>query len=101
VQGLSLSRVCQVECDGHGIKPSELGLRGSPHPARDVLAHRARRYTEATNAELAVVLGLSPAEGVPSLTRRIAGWLTRNHELPKRPRLVADELTRGIASQKT
>jgi putative transposase len=38
VQGHSLDRVCDVVCASYGIERSELGRRGSRHPARPALA---------------------------------------------------------------
>jgi hypothetical protein len=75
-RGHSLERVCNVVCSTYAIKRSELGRRGSRHPAWGALAYLAQRRTAATNAELMTVLGVSRAESVPNLTRRYASWLS-------------------------
>ena len=63
-------------CATYAIKRSELRRRASRHPARVALAYLARRRTEATNAELMTVLGVSRPESAPNLTRRYASWLS-------------------------
>jgi REP element-mobilizing transposase RayT len=75
-RGHSLERVCEVVCASYGIERSELGRRGSRHPARAALAYLARRRTAATNTDLMGVLGVSRPESVPNLTRRFAAWLS-------------------------
>jgi hypothetical protein len=76
VQGLALSSVCEVVCASYGIDGAELRRCGSRHPARAALAYVARRYTTATNHELAALLGLARPECVPNLTRRFKEWLS-------------------------
>jgi hypothetical protein len=75
-RGHSLERVCEAVCSTYAIKRSELGRRGSRHPARAALAYLARRRTAATNAELMTAPGVSRPESVPNLTRRYASWLS-------------------------
>jgi hypothetical protein len=72
---LPLSRVREVVCAHYEIKRTELRRCGSRHPARAALAYLARRRTVATNAELAIMLGLLHAQSAPNLTRRFGGWL--------------------------
>jgi hypothetical protein len=53
----------------------------TPHIARAVAAWLCRRHTEATLAELAEWLGLSRADSVPNLTRRLEAQLKSQPEL--------------------
>jgi hypothetical protein len=48
-----------------------LSRRYDPHLARAVAAWLCRRYTQAPHRELAERLGLSRADSVPNLTRRL------------------------------
>jgi hypothetical protein len=50
--------------------------------ARAVAAWLCRRHTEATLADLAGWLGLSRADSVPNLTRRLEAQLKSRPELP-------------------
>ena len=73
--GVELDRVVQTVCRHYGVDRSELARRGSRSPARAALAFLARKYTEATLADLVPVLGVSRPESVPNLTRRFSTWL--------------------------
>jgi hypothetical protein len=84
IQGVELRKVCEVVCGLYGLESSELGRRGSRHEARAALAYLARRHTEATNRELAEILGVSRPDCVPNLTRRFAGWLTKRESVRER-----------------
>jgi hypothetical protein len=92
IQGIDLGRVCEVVCGTYGLESSELGRRGSRHEARAALAYLARRHTEATNAELAGILGVSRPDCVPNLTRRFAGWLAKEEGVRERLRDLEDRL---------
>jgi putative transposase len=92
LQGLPLSRVSDVVCEVYEIESSELGLRGSRHPARAALAYAARARTVATNAELAVILGVSRAESVPNLTRRFGAWLATDAKVRAQLRQIEEQL---------
>jgi hypothetical protein len=83
VRGLSIARVSEVVCGEYGIEHSELGQRGSRHPARAAMAYLARRHTAATNGELTEILGVSRAESVPNLTRRFEAWLSSDSKVRK------------------
>jgi hypothetical protein len=96
MQGLSIARVSEVGCAVYGIEPSELGQRGSRHPARAAMAYLARRHTAATNGELVAILGVSRPESVPNLTRRFETWLSGDAQVRKQLRRLEDELT-GVA----
>jgi putative transposase len=77
-------------CKHYGLERSALARRGDPHIARAVAAWLCRRHCEVPLRELAPRLGLSRADSVPNLTRRIDARL-RSH-----PQL-ADELQRIMA----
>jgi putative transposase len=94
----SVSRVSQVVCTYYGIKPSDLRRRGSSDPARPAFAYLARQHTEATNADLVPVLGLSTPESVPSVTRRFAPLLSRGRRLREDLRRLEEAL--GVARPK-
>jgi hypothetical protein len=94
VQGVTLARVCDVVCASYGIERSELGRRGSRHPARAALAYLARRRTVATNAELMAALGLSRPESVPNLTRRFGAWLAADAAIRDQYRRMEEDLDR-------
>ena len=64
--------------------------RGDPHIARAVAARLCRRHSEDPLRELAPWLGLSRADSVPNLTRRM------DARLQARPQL-ADELQQIMA----
>jgi hypothetical protein len=77
-------------CEHYGLDRSGLARRGDPHIARAVAAWLCRRHCETPLRELAAPLGLSRADSVPNLTRRVDARL-RSH-----PRF-ADELKRIMA----
>jgi putative transposase len=92
IQSPTLSRVTEVVCASYAVDRAELRRRGSRHPGRAALAYLARSRTAATNAELAVVLGVSRAESVPNLTRRFAAWLATDARVRQRLRGLEEEL---------
>jgi hypothetical protein len=89
---LPLSRTSDVICAFYEIERAELSHCGGRHPARAALAYLARSRTMATNAELATLLGLSRAESVPNLTRRLAAWLASDGKVRKQLRGLEEEL---------
>ncbi len=99
IRGVELGTVREVVCGAYQLEPSALSRRGSRHEARAALAYLARQHTEATNLELARVLGVSRPDCVPNLTRRFAGWLTGRPEIRERLRELEDQLLR--TSEKT
>ena len=70
--------------DFYGTEATSLSRRHDPHLARAVAAWLCRRHTEATLRELAKWLGLSRADSVPNLTRRLEARLKAS------PRLAGD-----------
>ena len=74
----------------YGLDRSALAQRRDPHIARPVAAWLCRRHSEVPLHELAPLLGLSRADSVPNLTRRMDARL-RAH--PK----LADELQQIMA----
>src|ERR1017187_10738663 len=86
-----LSPSDQIVCANYEVERTELGRRGTRHPARAALAYLARRRTAATNAELAAVLGVSRAESVPNLTRRFGAWLETDARVREQLRGLEEE----------
>jgi len=79
--------IFEAVCGHYSLDRSALARRGDPHIARAVAAWLCRRHCEVPLHELSPRLGLSRADRVPNLTRRIDARL-RSH-----PQL-ADELQR-------
>jgi hypothetical protein len=76
-------------------------------PFTAVAAWMCRRHTEATLAELAACLGLSRADSVPNLTRRLEAQLKSQPELLddfaeilRRATSVADDQARIVKTPK-
>ena len=82
---------------GHSGVPREaLSRRGDGGgEARAAAADLARRWTDATLTELAADLGLSRAESVPNLRRRVARQLAGCSRLGK----VLSEIARNLESR--
>ena len=99
LQALSLSRISEIICAHYDTDPAELSRRGSRHPGRAAFAHLARSRTVATNAELAVVLGLSRPECVPNLTRRFKASLAADARVRKQFGRIEEQLDNSPESQ--
>ncbi len=69
--GLDPKRILAAVADFYGVDGATLSRRHEPHLARAVAAWLCRHHTEASLRELAEWLGLSRADSVPNLTRRI------------------------------
>ena len=82
--------ILEAVCDHFGLVRSALARRGDPHIARAAAAWLCRQHCEIALHELAPMLGLTRADSVPNLTRRIDAGL-RSH-----PRL-AEELEEIMA----
>jgi hypothetical protein len=65
----------------YGLDEAALSRRHDPHLARGVAAWLCRRYTEALLREMAKWLGLSRADNVPNLTRRLEARLGASPKL--------------------
>ncbi len=76
--------ILEAVCDHFGRVRSALARRGDPHIARAAAAWLCRQHCEIALHELAPMLGLTRADSVPNLTRRIDAGL-RSH-----PRLADD-----------
>ena len=76
--------ILEAVCDHFGLVRSALARRGDPHIARAAAAWLCRQHCEIALHELAPMLGLTRADSVPNLTRRIDAGL-RSH-----PRLADD-----------
>jgi REP element-mobilizing transposase RayT len=79
--GLDPKRIFAAVADFYGLDDALLSRRRDPHLARAVAAWLCRRHTEATLRELAQWLGLSRADSVPNLTRRVDAKLKASSEL--------------------
>jgi hypothetical protein len=81
LSGLDPKRIFAAVTSFYGLDHEALSRRHDPHLARAVAAWLCRRHTEATLRELAARLGLSRADSVPNLTRRIDTRLKTSPEL--------------------
>ena len=79
-----------ISVEHYGLDRSALAQREEPHIARAVAAWLCRRHSDVPLRELAPQLGLSRADSVPILTRRM------DARLLARPQL-ADELQQIMA----
>ena len=79
--GLDPKRIFAAVADFYGLDDASLSRRHDPHLARAVAAWLCRRHTEASLRELAEWLGLSRADSVPNLTRRLEARLKASPEL--------------------
>jgi putative transposase len=82
--GLDPKRILAAVAEFYGLEATSLSRRHDPHLARAVAAWLCRRHTEASLRELAEWLGLSRADSVPNLTRRLEVRLKAS------PRLAGD-----------
>jgi hypothetical protein len=78
---LDPKRVFAAVAEFYGVEATSLSRRNDPHVARAVAAWLCRRHTEASLRELADFLGLSRADSVPNLTRRLEARLKESPEL--------------------
>jgi hypothetical protein len=69
--GLDPERICTTVAEFYGVDRSSLSCRYDPHLTRAVAVWLCRRYTEAPHRVSAESLGLSRADSVPNLTRRL------------------------------
>ena len=81
LSGLDPKRIFAAVRSFYGLDEAALSRRHDPHLARAVAAWLCRRHTEASLRELAAWLGLSRADSVPNLTRRIETRLKASPEL--------------------
>jgi hypothetical protein len=81
VTGIDPKRIFAAVRSFDGLDDAALSRRHDPHVARAVVAWLCRRHTEASLRELAAWLGLSRADSVPNLTRRIETRLNASPEL--------------------
>lgn len=79
--GLAPEAICAAVAAHYGLEPSDLSCRHAHHTARSVAAWLCRRYTEAPLRELALLFGLSRADSVPNLTRRVDTRLSHSADL--------------------
>jgi putative transposase len=81
--GLDPKRVFTVVADFYGVDAALLSRNRDPHLARAVAAWLCRRHTAAPLRELAERLGLSRADSVPNLTRRVEARLKASPEMSR------------------
>jgi hypothetical protein len=79
--GIDPKRIFAAVRSFDGLDDAALSRRHDPHVSRAVVAWLCRRHTEASLRELAAWLGLSRADSVPNLTRRIETRLNASPEL--------------------
>ena len=79
--GLDPELICATVAEFYGVDRSLLSRRYDPHLARAVAAWLCRRHTEAPLRELTERLGLSRADSVPNLTRRLESRLRTSPRL--------------------
>jgi chromosomal replication initiation ATPase DnaA len=79
--GLDPKRILAAVADFYGLEVTSLSRRHDLHLARAVAAWLCRRHTEASLRELAEWLGLSRADSVPNLTRRLEARLKASPQL--------------------
>ena len=83
--GVDPELICATVADFYGLDPAALAHRHDPHIARPVAAWLCRRHAQTPLRELAARFGLSRADSVPNLTRRV------DAKLPTSP-VLAEEI---------
>lgn len=78
---LDADDVCAAVAEYYGLELAGLARRGDAHIARAVAAWLCRRHTEEPLRLLASRLGLTRADSVPNLTRRVEARLRVSPEL--------------------
>ena len=68
---LVASDICDAVVRHYRLEPDDLARRGDSHLARAVAAWLCRRHTDEPLRALAGRFGLSRADSVPNLTRRV------------------------------
>jgi putative transposase len=91
--------ILEAVCRHYGIDRSVLASRGDPHIARAVAAWLCRRHSEAPLRELAPLLGLSRADSVPNLTRRIDARLRTEPRLAAELQRIMDGMRPGTRNK--
>ena len=86
--GLDPDRICATVADYYGLDVSSLARRHDSHIARPVAAWICRRHAEVSLRDLAGRFGLSRADSVPNLTRRIEAQLPNSPGLAEEVRQI-------------
>ena len=81
--GLDPKRIFTAVADFYGVDAALLSRCRDPHLARAVAAWLCRRHTAAPLRELAEWLGLSRADSVPNLTRRVEARLKASPDMSR------------------
>jgi hypothetical protein len=87
--------ICAVVADYYGLEVEALARRHDPHLARAVAAWLCRRYTEAPHRALAERFGLSRADSVPNLTRRLEARLRSAPALAEELEAIMEQVREG------
>ena len=95
--GLDPDRICATVAAFYGLEASSLARRHDPHIARPVAAWICRRYAEVSLRVLAARFGLSRADSVPNLTRRVEARLPKSAGLTEEIRQILELLAGGLA----
>jgi REP element-mobilizing transposase RayT len=91
--GLAPGIVLAAVTEYYGLEAGALTRRHDRHIARSVAAWLCRRHTEATLSQLAVLLGQSRADSVPSLVRRMEVRLKTSPRLAKDVKAIVARLS--------
>jgi hypothetical protein len=99
--GLDPDRICAEVARFYGLDRACLSRRYDPHLARAVAAWLCRRYTQAPHRELAERLGLSRADSVPNLTRRLEARLRTSRWLAEELEQIMTQVRAQIVLART
>jgi putative transposase len=93
LSGLDPATICTTVATFYGLEPSSLARRGDSHIARAVAAWICRRHSETPLRELAERFGLSRADSVPNLSRRVEIKLRESRDFAAEVRQIVQTLT--------
>ncbi|HKM53750.1 MAG TPA: hypothetical protein VJY33_10090 [Isosphaeraceae bacterium] len=86
-------------CSHYSLDRPALARRGDPHIARAVAAWLCRRHCEVPLHELSPRLGLSRADSVPNLIRRIDARLRSHPQLADELQQIVDGIVPGTKNK--
>ena len=94
--GLDPAEVGGAVAAHYGLEPAALADRHGRHVARPLAAWLCRRHTDATLRDLAALLGLTRADSVPNLTRRIDARLKASTTLAGEVERIRERLVTAV-----
>ena len=94
--GLDPDLICATVANYYGLEVSALACRHDPHIARPVAAWICRRHAEASLRELSGRFGLTRADSVPNLVRRIEARLSASPGLREEIAQILELLARAV-----